>query len=107
MESKLDISRVIKTLSKSEKKVFFCAMTRMTYVEIANELGVSENAIRFHMGNICRITNKRSRLDLITSFIDQNLIHQIIEMQNQINDLQTRFDNFSRLDNYYLPAGRK
>lgn len=57
-------------LSRMQKEVFKCLLKGKSNREIGKELGLSEKTIKFHLYNMFKILNVKSRTELIVKYYD-------------------------------------
>jgi DNA-binding CsgD family transcriptional regulator len=74
----MDLRSATQLLSQAELDVFCHMLTNMTIRQIAAELGLSEQGVRFHMSNIYKKTNTKGRPDLLSRFIHTSMVNSNI-----------------------------
>jgi DNA-binding CsgD family transcriptional regulator len=100
----MKIQAIANELTKSEKDIFFLAITKMTKREIGNELKVTESTVNFHLTNIFKKLGVTSRLELVCSIVDYNMALMYFKLHDEVEQLKARLNELGP-NNSILPIG--
>lgn len=91
----MSLNEMLGVLSRAEREVFQHLFTNKTVTEIAKQLNVSNKAVSAHCYSIFKKVHVRSRVDLMSKFVDlkktnQDLVSLIFSLKQDVEEMKSR-----------------